>query len=116
MNNIHYYSVADPSEIATGIFNKDGKLYLYVNGERCGAGLIVFGGAYYYVHTAEGDALGELVVDQTYWVTVTSNLMPQGYYTFDAYGRIIDPYTDPGDDTVEINRYWHFVDGVPTVW
>ena len=67
-----------------GIYEEDGSLYFYRNGERTYAGLIQIDGDYYYVRST-----CEVVHDRSYYVYWTHGLMPEGYYNFDSAGRMI---------------------------
>lgn len=66
-----------------GIYEEDGSLYYYSNGERTYAGLIEINGDYYYVNSK-----CEVVHDCDYYITWTHGLKPQGRYHFDADGKM----------------------------
>ena len=70
--------------LKNGIYEEDGSLYFYRNGERAYAGLIQIDGDYYYVRST-----CEVVHDCRYYVYWTHDLLPMGYYTFDSAGRMI---------------------------
>ena len=70
--------------LKNGIYEEDGSLYFYRNGERAYAGLIHIDGDYYYVRST-----CEVVHDRSYYVYWTHGLMPEGYYNFDSAGRMI---------------------------
>ena len=70
--------------LKNGIYEEDGSLYFYRNGERTYAGLIQIDGNYYYVRST-----CEVVHDRSYYVYWTHGLMPEGYYNFDSAGRMI---------------------------
>ena len=70
--------------LKNGIYEEDGSLYFYRNGERTYAGLIQIDGDYYYVRSS-----CEVVHDRSYYVYWTHDLKPQGYYQFDSAGRMI---------------------------
>ena len=70
--------------LKNGIYEEDGSLYYYRNGERTYAGLIQIDGDYYYVRST-----CEVVHDRSYYVYWTHGLMPEGYYNFDSAGRMI---------------------------
>ena len=70
--------------LKNGIYEEDGSLYFYRNGERTYAGLIQIDGSYYYVRST-----CEVVHDRSYYVYWTHDLMPAGYYNFDSAGRMI---------------------------
>ena len=70
--------------LKNGIYEEDGSLYFYRNGERTYAGLIQIDGDYYYVRST-----CEVVHDRSYYVYWTHDMMPAGYYNFDSAGRMI---------------------------
>lgn len=70
--------------LKNGIYEEDGSLYFYRNGERAYAGLIQIDGDYCYVRST-----CEVVHDRSYYVYWTHGLMPEGYYNFDSAGRMI---------------------------
>ena len=43
-------------------------------------------GDYYYARTS-----GEIVCGRGYWISKTNDLLPQGYYTFGADGKMVNP-------------------------
>ena len=69
-----------------GIIEEDGTLRYYANGEPTYVGLIKIGRDYYYVNSK-----CEVVHSCTYYVSWTHGLIPEGKYTFDAKGRMMDP-------------------------
>ena len=69
-----------------GIVEEDGTLRYYANGEPTYVGLIKIGRDYYYVNSK-----CEVVHSCTYYVSWTHGLIPEGKYTFDAKGRMMDP-------------------------
>ena len=71
--------------LKNGIYEEDGSLYFYRNGERTYAGLIQIDGDYYYYVRSTC----EVVHDRSYYVYWTHGLMPEGYYNFDSAGRMI---------------------------
>lgn len=72
---------------ANGIITSevDGMFWV-VNGKTAYGGLMLIDGDYYYARTS-----GQLVVDKSYWITKTNDLLPAANYTFGADGRMIDP-------------------------
>ena len=114
-----YYDFGADGKMLTikdGIVAEDGGLYYYVNNERTRAGLIKIGDDYYYAKTG-----GVIVTSQTYWVTVNNDLLPCGYYDFDADGKIIFSSADGGSDEEKLNGIveedgglYYYVDGVRT--
>ncbi len=65
-------------DIKNGVYAEDDGLYYYVDGVRTNAGLILVDGYYYYTSTGGACKTGK------YWVSRPNDLMPAGYYTFDA--------------------------------
>ena len=70
--------------VKNGIVEEDGELYYYENDARVYAGLIEIDGDYYYVRST-----GKLVVNDSYWVTKTNDLLPAGLYYFGSDGKMI---------------------------
>ena len=70
--------------LKNGIYEEDGSLYYYCNGERTYAGLIEINGDYYYVRSN-----CEVVHGCRYYVYWTHGLVQEGYYNFDSAGRMI---------------------------
>ena len=66
-----------------GIVREGSTMYYYVNGVRTYAGLIKIDGYYYYVNSSCKVVTGE------YYISLTNDLMPRGYYNFDSQGRMI---------------------------
>ena len=103
--------------------NEDGELYYYVNGVRFYAGLIQIDGDYYYVNSS-----CKVVTNQRYWVSKTNDLLPAGFYNFDADGKMTDapiptpdPDPDPNPDPEvkngivnEDGELYYYVNGVKT--
>ena len=75
----------------TGILEENGCKYYVKDGANYYGGLMLIDGNYYYART-----YGELVCDKEYWITKTNDLLPEGYYTFDAEGKMINaPVAEP---------------------
>ena len=70
--------------LKNGIYEEDGSLYYYRNGERTYAGLIEIDGDFYYVRSN-----CEVVHGCRYYVYWTHGLVQEGYYNFDSAGRMI---------------------------
>ncbi|QFJ56315.1 phosphodiester glycosidase family protein [Pseudobutyrivibrio xylanivorans] len=66
-----------------GLYEEDGVRYYYVNGRKTYAGLIYIDGYYYYINSSCQVTTGR------HYVTKNNNLLPQGHYNFDEYGRMI---------------------------
>ena len=73
-----------PDPDALSIVSEDGVLYCYRHGSRYYAGLFQLNGSYYYARSS-----GQLVIDRTYWITKTNDLLPAANYQFDADGKMI---------------------------
>ncbi len=113
-----------PEAPKNGIVSEDGKLFYYVDGVKTYGGLILIDGAYYYARTS-----GEIVVNRGYGITKTNDLLPAGYYKFDADGKmlnvpVVNPDPDPDPDPEpevkngvcadETGKLFYYVDGVKT--
>ena len=79
--------------VGTYSFGADGKMlahngivdgYYYVDGVKTYAGLLQIDGDYYYAQWG-----GKLVKNQSFWISVTNDLLTAGTYRFDADGKII---------------------------
>ena len=110
----YYYFDKDGKLIGApknGIVEEDGTLRYYVNNELTYVGLIKIDGYYYYVNSK-----CEVVHNCTYYVSWTHGLIPEGDYSFDAEGKMIDPPA-PEDPTkngivAEDGTFYYYVDGV----
>ena len=58
--------------------------YYYVDGVKTYAGLIQIDGNYYYVNSAF-----KVIHGQSYFISKTNGLLPNGTYTFDADGKLV---------------------------
>ena len=89
--------IPEEPEVKNGIVEENGSLYYYVDGKLTYAGLIKIDGGYYYVR-----GTGEAVHGRSYWITKTNGLLPQGSYTFDENGKMVNPpVTEPDPDPIE---------------
>jgi glucan-binding YG repeat protein len=89
------YVVYEP-EIVKEIVEVDGVLYYVVDGVKTYGGLICLDGDYYYIRSNF-----QAVVNRTYWVTKTNDLLPEGNYTFGADGKMLNaPVVEPEDPDV----------------
>ena len=79
--------------VDTYTFGADGKMYLhhrvlngyyYFEGKKAAVGLVNIDGDYYYARYG-----GVLVMDQTFWINDTKDMIPVGTYRFAADGKII---------------------------
>ena len=74
-------------EVKNGICaDENGTLYYYVDGVKTYGGLLYIDGHYYYARTS-----GQIVVDRSYWITKTNDLLPAANYTFGSDGKMVDP-------------------------
>ena len=88
--------------MTTEVVSENGTLYYYQNGMRtAGAGLIEFGGDYYYIGNGAIAATNEKL-----WITKTNGYFPAGEYSFGADGKM---YIYNG---IVDGRY--YVDGIGT--
>ena len=67
-----------------GIQKIEGVKYYFIDGVKAYMGLIQVDGDYYYVRSN-----GQLVVNCTYWISKTNDLMKEKAYQFDAEGKMI---------------------------
>ena len=74
----------EPEPIKNGIVKENGKLFYYENGKKVGAGLIRLDGNYYYVKPS-----GDVVRNTTYYIEDGKNMIPPGYYVFNAQGAVV---------------------------
>ena len=89
-----------PEAPKNGIVSENGSLYYYVDGVLTYAGLIQINGDYYYVR-----GTGEVVNGRNYWITKTNDLMPQGSYTFDETGKMVNPpVIEPSEPAPEVKN------------
>ena len=85
-----YYIDGTLYEIAT---ISNGTRYYFANGVvQAGAGLVFFDGHYMYIRSE-----GNIFVNGGYYVSKTNNLIPAGYYDFDANGYLLNPPSLPAD-------------------
>ena len=93
-----------------GLYEADGELWYYVNGEKTGAGLIRIGEDYYYIKTN-----GAAVRGMKYYVSKTNELRETGVYTFDENGKMVIPEVEVKNGLVHENGgIWYYEDGVRT--
>ena len=92
--NVYYAFDSDGiwQEQLTGFFDWDGYTFWVENGiQNTYPGLVYFEGYYYHFKYNDGNILGPMVKNGTYWVGKTNGLMPQGNYQFDEQGRMVKP-------------------------
>ena len=101
----------DPSK--NGIISEDGELYYYADGVKAYAGLIEIDGSYYYVNSS-----CKVITNQRYWISKTNDLLPAGFYSFDAEGKMTDASLTPNPSKngiiSEDGELYYYVDGVKT--
>ena len=92
------------------IIDADGNVRYYVDGEPIYAGLVEDGeGNYYYINSSK-----TAVKNCSYGVTRTNNLLPEGLYEFDEYGRIVLPDTTLQGLIIDADgNVRYYVDGEP---
>ena len=104
----------------TGIDKYDNRLWYVKDGKNYYGGLMYIDGHYYYARTS-----GEIVVNRTYTITKTNDLLPVAGYTFDAEGKMVNPpVIEPDEPEVpevkngvcadENGKLWYYVDDVKT--
>ena len=111
-------------EVKNGVFaDETGKLWYYVNDVKTYGGLMKIDGDYYYARTS-----GEIVVNRSYYISKTNDLLPVASYTFGADGKMIDPpVVEPeqpdqpeqpevknGVCADETGKLWYYVNDVKT--
>ena len=75
-----------------GIHTDDGIDYYFIDGVKAYMGLIKIGEDYYYFRNS-----GAQVKGQSYWITKTNGLVPEGSYVFDEDGKLILDGIVPGE-------------------
>ena len=90
---------------ANGITEIDGVKFCLIDGVKVYKGLFEVDGKLYYARTN-----GALVVDRTYWISKTNDLLTAGNYTFDASGALIPPEAKNGI-YAEDDGLFYYVDG-----
>ena len=79
-------SVPTEPAVKNGICaDENGKLFYYENDVKTYGGLMKIGSDYYYARSS-----GEIVCGRGYWISKTNDLLPQGYYDFDANGKLLN--------------------------
>lgn len=94
-------------------FDEDSSNYYYcVDGVIIADGLMLIDGSYYYARTSTG----AFVRNCSYWITRTHDLLEEGTYTFDEYGKIVFPEeSEKKNGIVEENgSLYYYVDGILT--
>ena len=102
--------IKPPEEMKNGIVKEsDDVWYYYVNDVKTYAGLIEIDGDYYYVNSSF-----KVIHNQSYFVSKTNGLKPQGTYEFDAEGKLVI-YEELNGIVKESDGTWYYyVDGVKT--
>ena len=92
-----------------GIYQyQSGEDYYYcVDGVIIANGLMKIGDDYYYAKTSTG----AFVCGQSYWITKTNDLLPEGIYSFDEKGRIVFPEEVKNGIVAENGSLYYYVDG-----
>jgi len=86
-NNGTYANVLFKEDYAayTGLLEKDGVMYLYVNGRTATNGLYEIDGEYYYSYWG-----GVLKTNGRYYISSSYCDLPAGNYSFDAEGKMLN--------------------------
>ena len=113
------YEFGVDGKMLNGIVEKDGVLYYYLNGQPKMACLVEIDGDYYFA----GGANGEISVNKTTYVWNGNGLLPEGNYTFDVDGKMLDGFVTKTDGIYYyengkpgrvglnyIDGYYYFVD------
>ncbi len=74
----YFFNEDGKMDIKNGVYVEDDGIFYYVDGVRTNAGLVLFDGNYYYASSGGACKTGK------YWVSRANELMPAGYYSFDA--------------------------------
>ena len=100
-----------PDKGLNGIIKEeDGTWYYYIEGVKTYAGLIEIDGAYYYVNSSF-----QVIHDQSYFISKTNNLLPQGTYVFDEDGKMIRENASLNGIVKEEDGTWYYyINGVKT--
>ncbi len=79
------YTFGKDGKMLDGVVEKDGNLYLYIDGKTATYGLFEVDGEYYYSYWG-----GVLKTDGRYFVDTTHCDLPAGNYTFGKDGKMFD--------------------------
>ncbi len=107
--------MTNPPVVKNGIVEENGKLWWYVDDVKTYGGLLFIEGDYYYARTS-----GEIVVNRTYGITKTNDLLPKRNYTFGADGKLLNPPAADPEPVLkngiieEGGKLWWYVDDVKT--
>ncbi len=112
------YEFDADGKMLNGVVEKNGKLYLYINGVTANCGLYNIDGDYYYSYWG-----GVLKTDGKYYVSTTFCDLPVGNYEFDADGKMLNGIIEkngvlyyyengrtPAPGLIEYNGSYYFVD------
>ena len=83
--------------------------YYYVDGVKVYAGLIEIDDSLYYVNSAF-----QVIHGRDYYVSKTNGLKPQGTYTFDAEGKLVEKDTTLNGIVKDGDTWYYYVDGIKT--
>ena len=99
----------EEQEKKNGIYEEDGSLYYYVDGNRTYGGLMLIDGDYYYAATS-----GEVVHGRKYWISKTNDLLPEKSYEFADDGKLILPEAVKNGIYEEDGSLYYYENGVRT--
>ena len=90
----------------SGLYDDKENTYLIENGIIVDyPGLVVIDGDYYYFAYYYNGLLNVAVKGCTYWISKTNGLVPEGNYTFDEDGKMVNPpVVDPAPDDPEVKN------------
>lgn len=86
-----YYFAEDGHMYNEEVAAPEGTYYYYSMGQVSGSGLMFVNGYYYYVSTSTQ----KLIVDRSYWTTVTNDLLPAALYEFGSDGKMLNAPAQP---------------------
>ena len=78
------YEFGDDGKMLDGFITKADGIYYYITGKIANVGLHYIDGYYYCVTSS-----GKLVMNQSYYVWATNDLLIEKTYIFDELGRIV---------------------------
>ncbi len=89
-----------------GVLEEDGGKYFYIDGIRVHLGMFEMDGDLYYAKSN-----GQLVTDRTYYCERNNGLKPEGSYTFDKDGKLVEPEEKKNGIVAENDSLFYYVDG-----
>ena len=96
----------DTDTTKNGIKDENGVKYYYIDGIKVHMGLFKLENDYYYAKSN-----GSLIVSASYYCSRMNDLLPEGTYSFDADGKMIQPDTSKNGIVSENGSLYYYVDG-----